>query len=257
MTRILTTLIAAALATALISMAPRQARAGACNRIGLEAEVLTHPGDEVPAGAGVLIGWGPQSSYDEDADTVEWGEDPSVRPKWRFQVGKRRSKPTLVAIAPGLAVYRPGKLTGKIALVDRKGKKVVSVKVGKKKRAFTAAGPDVTAVELSQYTAPRSGTSTGVIAELGATPPTGAVALVVYDSTSARPMTWAGVKGQAVKQFNVYATPGRCGSLPPDTEAPFTGQKVKLAWVDQFGRVSAMSNEVTVTDVSGAIQGGL
>jgi hypothetical protein len=57
--------------------------------------------------------------------------------------------------------------------------------------------------------------------------------------------------------LTVYSSPGRCSSVAPGTQAPSAGQKVEVAWVDRFGRMSPHSAPVEATEASSAVTDGL
>lgn len=237
-----------ALAAVTVLLAPANVDAGACARQGLDAAVLTHPDDAIPVGGGVLVGYARLGGLGLGDD---YGTDPTKHADWRFVVKKKKLRPTLTQLAPGLAVYTSKKLTSgaKLTLADGHGQKLGAFKMArktKKKAGFTAAAPSGK-IELSSYSSPRSGTSWSAMVTFDAAIPADAVAVVVYD-TAGNALTWGNVKNATGRSVNVFSSPGRCAVNPPDMQAPSAQQHVQLAWVDEFGRLSPRSAELVVID---------
>jgi len=88
--------------------------------------------------------------------------------------------------------------------------------------------------------------TTSVDAELDAAPPDDVYAVIVYDATSGTALSWRDIHGLGLTTVTLYASPGRCNTLPPNMQAPTQGESVQLAWVDRFGRLSPKSSAVTV-----------
>jgi hypothetical protein len=232
----------------LLGLLAPDVHAGACARYGIAAELRTLPAETIPPDGGVLVGYGQPT---EDQPAVEQA-DPSAHPEWRFRVKTSKGKkvrPTLVTIAPGLSVYRT-KTRGKVVLTDGKGKKLGAFTISRKKAAFAATAPVLKKVEIMRYSSSRGGTSVGADATFDGKPPAGAYAVVVYDSASGNAMSWALTGDNSSSALGIYSSPGRCSSIPPGTEQPSAGQKLEVAWVDHFGRISPHSNVVTAADAS-------
>ena len=87
-----------------------------------------------------------------------------------------------------------------------------------------------------------------VAAELQVPPPSGAVGVVSYRvvSRTRTPISYAPVGTD--DELQLYADAGPCAYNPPGMEAPALGDTIAIAWVDAFGRVSAPSGAVRVTE---------
>jgi hypothetical protein len=82
---------------------------------------------------------------------------------------------------------------------------------------------------------------------LGFAVPTGIVAVLSYWNDATTPSVWSpAVIGQT--ELVLYATPGRCSSLPPGFTAPPDAGPltVRIAYVDQYGQVSPVSDPIPV-----------
>lgn len=237
---------AALLIAAIAAMAPARSAAADCAPASLAHQVLSHGGDELPASGGVLVGWTTSNDWKQGAARV----DPAGHADWRFLVGKRKVRPRLEQLAPGLAVYRPARVTGskpqKMILIDGKGGKLLTLKAGSKKRAFRADAPAVKSITMTRQLQ-RRGEHVEALAELDGAVPAEAVALIVYDDAGAA-ISWVNVRGATATSLLVYTSPGGCGVNPPGMTAPAAGTSVTLAWVDTFGRVSKRSAAVSVVD---------
>lgn len=222
-----------------------------CARVLLAPQVITHGADTIPAHGGVLVGF---AKTTDDAAEAFVGRDPAMNADWTLTVGRRKVRPRVEQLAPGLAVYRPGALRGArpttITLRDGKGGRLA---------AFSATsrtgGVDLPAPVVIQLTSTSSAQSKGRWSGVRTTAtavvdrvPDGAAALIVYRETAgaATALTWARVGAGASPTIEVYATPGRCGTEPDGLTPPQPGDSVVLAWVDQFGRLSPRSTVVVV-----------
>ncbi len=76
--------------------------------------------------------------------------------------------------------------------------------------------------------------------------PDGVIASIVTWNTDATAAAWAhAAVGQ--REIVLYTEPGRCGGAPPGWTAPPDGTLIaRVAWVDQFGQVSPVSDAITV-----------
>jgi len=214
-----------------------------CARITLEAQVLTHGGDVIPGGGGVLVGY----SLSTDYDATPKGGDPAYRDDWRFLVKKRKVKPKIEQLAPGLAVLRPGAIKGSktisVALRDAKGGRVGTFKARSRKAAFTAAAPGVKDLTLTVSSGMRWGDEITATATLDAAPPADAVALIMYlgDKDDSPAISWVNVKGSTATSVVLFQSRSHCGGNPEGMSAPRAADLVSFVWVDQFGRKSARS----------------
>jgi hypothetical protein len=215
--------------------------AGDCAPVGLDASLLTHGGDVLPADGGVLVGWQRAGDWQSTHEG-----DPADHPEWRFKVGKKSIKPKRTQLAPGLVRYDvPTKVKR-----TKRGTKVklaeLPVFVARKKAKspkFRAAAPVVTAVATTTYRGRRE-ERTIVTAVLDAAPPDDAYGLIVYEDGHA--VSWVAVFGSAMSRFEIYESPGGCALNPPGMRAPLIGGEVTFAWVDSYGRLSPRSSSVTV-----------
>ena len=91
------------------------------------------------------------------------------------------------------------------------------------------------------------GISVELRAALGFPVPTGIVAILAYWGAATTPSAWArAVIGQS--EVLIFASPDRCATLPegftpPPSEGPLS---VRIAYVDQFGQISPISDAATV-----------
>jgi hypothetical protein len=81
-------------------------------------------------------------------------------------------------------------------------------------------------------------------AELDGAPPADAVALVIFDARH-KAKSWGTVAANATT-IEVYGQ-HKCDVLPNGTLASKAGDKVMLAWVDKYGRLSAKTKLFTIT----------
>lgn len=213
-----------------------------CARVLLAPQVLTVARDPIAAGGGVLVGW---TETTDDAAERFRGHDPAVNADWGFLVRKRKVRPVIEPLAPGLAVYRAGAARGSVVLRDGDGARLGTFTVGASKAPWAVAAPAVASVTTTTAMKHRGRTTMQVletsVAFDGAIP-ADAAAVIVYlvDGATRTPITWARVNG-ASGAVRVYRTPGRCGDEPDGLRAPAVGQQVELAWVDRGGRLSPRS----------------
>lgn len=223
--------------------------AAKCARVMLVPQVLTHAGDTVPATGGVLVGYG--ETTDDLGDQYE-GHDPARNDDWVLAVGKRKLRPRIEQLAPGLAVYRPGAVRGArlatLTLRDRKGKALASLSLAPRGASAPLPAPAVTAVTSTSSKGFRGRLEQTVTAQLGGAIPAGAAALIAYevDGATVTPLSWGRVAVGSTGAVVVYDTPGRCSGLPDGMTAPAPGDTVVFAWVDQFGGLSPRSASIKV-----------
>ena len=130
--------------------------------------------------------------------------------------------PDIVAIAPGLVLYRLPPRTKQAEVVE--GKSILAtIKVGIATPRLAA--PRIARIE-SKIEWGRKTMQQSMVT-LAAEPPAGAVALVVT-------------------VFHHFG----CGTVPEGMAMPMTGSKVKLRWIDASGRASPDTKAFTVTEMS-------
>ncbi len=76
--------------------------------------------------------------------------------------------------------------------------------------------------------------------------PDGVIASIVTWNTDATPAAWArAAVGQ--REVVLYTEPGHCGNAPPGWTSPPDGTLIAhVAWVDQLGQISPVSEAITV-----------
>jgi hypothetical protein len=233
-----------AVAVALLA-SPAAAIAGACARIGIEPQVVTHAGDVVPKGGGVLVGWQRATG---DGEATADGADPAFDASWRLRSGKKKLATRAVQLAPGLAVYTPKRaLKKKSRLTLHTGKTRLGRFTFGTAAGAVLAPPNVQEVSFAQHQSPRGGTSQSTRARLVGAVPDGAVAVIVYRVTArgTQALSWNRVEA-GVTEAVLYTSPGRCGVNPPEMQPATEGESVELRWVDAFGRRSEPSARITV-----------
>jgi hypothetical protein len=211
----------------------------------LDSEIITNAADTIPGNAGVLVGW--TTSHDRGDPFVD--TDPVIHPTWKFREKKKLVRAVMTQLAPGLAVYTPKVArTKKHTLVLRgdAGKTIGTYKFARQNRKWVpVAAPAVTAVKRTVTEGFRGGDEIQISVALGSAPPADSYALIAYDAAGAA-LTWRPVLDPAATSLVVYDSPGHCGTEPPGMRPPGAGDKVTFAWVDKFGRLSAVSAAVAV-----------
>jgi hypothetical protein len=199
-----------------------RANAGACARnVPLTPHVLNQAAARsgLPAGGGLVFASLPDNNIAGGAAPPELGADVT----W---------------LAPGLAVQR--------SAPDKADKPT--------KPPPLVAAPVVRAVRFSPAMGMHGIMS--LVAELARKPPAGVLALVVLDAGKARtPRSWGLVRDPSEiglepesdgMQIIVFSGGGRCVEMIRDLIASNVGDRVVLAWVDAYGRLSKPSSPITV-----------
>jgi len=223
------------LALTALALAPTSADAK-CAMDHLQPIVLTKE-VAVPAdGGGIVVGT-MSVSYDE-TDTGE-----ALQKTWGFLTGRDIMQPVLTVLAPGLVVYgvQPTvRTTGE--LTDEKGAVVAKLAQTQTKVARLAAPKIKAVVHYDDGPNPmRRKVSTKV--KLDGAAPADAVAMVLMDrKRTAR--SWGTVTAGATDVEVYYQY--RCKVLPNGTLASKVGDKVIVAWVDKYGRLSATTKVFTI-----------
>ncbi len=206
---------------ALLLLGPDVADAGQCAPTFLSASPATPATVEIPSDGGLLVIFESLRSAPEDLS------------KWKFSTkGKQRSTPVATTIAPGLVRLTPAGTQ----LTD--GAKRVLVTFT---RATTPA-PALAAPKVKSLTFHQGRRGSGVTAELSTAIDTGF--LVVFDADGKVARSWGRVSGT---KASVYRT-GDCTEVASGTIPSRGGDKVRLALVDAFGRMSPLSTAVEIVE---------
>lgn len=164
------------------------------------------------------------------------------------RITRRRTSVSMQAIeiAPGLvrlvptSTVRPGTyaLEGLGATTD--------LTVGRTPMPGLPVRPALSGARRVASAGPR-GVSIDLRATLGFAVPTGIVAILAYWGDASTPSAWArAVVGQT--EVPLFVSADRCAALPPGfTAPPAEGPlSVRIAYVDQFGQLSPISDPTTV-----------
>jgi hypothetical protein len=211
--------------------------------------VLTTRTTVLPADGGILVGW----TYDQKATPSPSG-DASDQPTWRAIASKKNVKAktkiklTRVALAPGLSVYQPAAAAGTLTLRTAKGNVLGTFSQDATAAKNTMPAPGLTTISLSSTPTFRN-SSQHVLAAIATAPPPEAVAVIVYAvGAKTAPLALSFVRlpdtHDKLLSLEVFEDAGHCGILQPGTRSPLNKEKVALAWVDAFGRVSPLSAPV-------------
>jgi len=161
------------------------------------------------------------------------------QPTWQLEANGTKTAPTIDTLAPGLVVYRVT-TAGDASLVD--GAKVIARVTASKGNPATLAAPKVKSIRHDKTLGRRSSAYT--IVTLDGAPPADAVALVLTDAKGTA-RSFGLVEGTG-PEVTVYEH-SRCGVVPNSTVESRIGDKVKVFWVDQSGRVSPASKTTMVS----------
>jgi hypothetical protein len=198
------------------------AQAGACPTNYLQVVPATPKSVEIPPDGGLLVA--ADSTMDSASETLD-------TTKWRFSTkGKRRTKPVVTTLAPGLVRLTPAGTR----LEDSKQHTLVTFTRGTTPVAALVA-PAVTSLT---YTRGRRMTS--VTAVLTTAPADGY--LVVFDAEGKTPRSW----GHATSTTVAVYSAGGCHVVAGGTVPSQAGDKVRLAWVDMFGRMSPLTDPIQI-----------
>lgn len=196
-----------------------------CAAIGLSAKVL-NPDATIIVDGGLVV-----AAVPEHHGPMSKG-DAAIETGWKLRDG---SKPVVKSLAPGLALYRvaPGD-----ELVDAAKKVVARVKGSAKLDAVPA--PKVKAIKYEHQLGRRS--MSRVTVDLVGAAPDRAIAIILGDAKGT-PRSWGLV--EAGKP--IYAFLSRdCLTLPNGTVPSKDGDMVKLWFVDDAGRPSAMTAAIKI-----------
>jgi len=215
-----------------IALMPRSVDAK-CAMQHQQPKVLTQAVAAPVDGGGIVVG-----TQSVPYDLPERGE--ALQPTWGFLTGRDLMQPVITVLAPGLVVYRvqPNtRTTGE--LTD--GTAVIAKLTFTKDKVARLPAPRVKAIRQSTADDRRWSPTTSVT--LDGTVPADAVAIVLFDAKR-KARSWREVTAGA-SEVEAFAR-GRCEVVPNGTVESRVGDKVSVAWVDRYGRLSAASKLVTI-----------
>ncbi len=248
---------AVALGLVLLATAPGPVAAGPCARGELLALARSPRGERIPADGGVLV-----ASVDSGPHGSAGGRggDPTTRGGWTFDPARDEAGADQATVAehlgPGLVRFVPGApLRGeRVTLRDADGAAVFDGVVDADGAAFAAKAPAVASVKTAQRKYRQGGSSrswatswtTTVVLEKR--PPPGAVVLLMLrvDGDATTAIAWTAADLDAGKTFEIYTSPSRCETSPDGLEPAEVGDRVRLVWIDGFGRRSPASAKIKV-----------
>lgn len=200
-----------------------------CVEYGLVAKHVLPPNLDLPPDGGIVI-------YSEPVAATRLAPgDQALIPGWKWKSG---GKPTVVSLAPGLAVVRPKK----DALLDDKG--LVQVSLNAPQVITTPVeAPKVKGVSFMKRTGRRGGED--VVVQLEAASKS-AMFIVLLDDKRA-PKSWQLVDATGKTELTAYSQSG-CIALPNGTRPTRPGDLVRVAYVDITGRMSAPSAAFKVVE---------
>jgi len=207
--------------------------------IAMEAgDVLASPVAAVlPGDGGILVRWMPVSEVKAENQSSGW---------------KVAAEGTSVAVAriqlaPGLTVLRPAAGTAMLT-VSSGTTEIARLTRDATLPAFTAAAPTPTKLALTTQRARYSGYFRTVSATLSAPVPDDAIGVITYATRKKKRVAISFALVERGKlSVATFGDPGRCSFGPPGADAPKTGEKVTLVWVDAFGRLSKPSAPIAMT----------
>ena len=221
-------------------LAARDLATAKCAMPSVGSAVITPATAKLPADGGVLVG--ATASFEVQIS----GADTALNPTWRFGDGSKELVPVLVTLAPGLVVYRPpAGMTGALTLKDGKAE-IAKLTVTADKPAALAA-PEPHSLVLNKVAERYGGFRLQIDAKLKTAVPAGAVAIVVLAVTKKGnvPRSWVRVEANAT-DAQVAGSSGRCDPGVPGEIMSKAGDKVVLAYVDAYGRLSKPSRPVNI-----------
>lgn len=223
-------LLAAVVLTSLAATsAPVDAK---CARMHQQPKVLTASVELPVDGGGIVVG-----TQNVPYDLPDQGE--ALQKSWGFLTGRDLMQPVITVIAPGLVVYgvQPNmRTTGELTT----GSKVIAKLTVTKDKVAKLAAPKVKAIT---HVMARGRFSAATNVALDGSAPADAIAMVLFDGNGAA-RSWREVPPLAT-MVEVYGN-RRCGVLPNGTIESKAGEKVTVAWLDKYGRLSAQSKLVAI-----------
>jgi hypothetical protein len=172
-------------------------------------------------------------------------EGEAAQPAWRLRDGTKVSKPAIVTLAPGLVVYRlpAGMVAAELHDGTIARATFSSMSAADAAKLAPLAAPAATRIATTTVSGTR-GSSTTTIVSLTAPAPANALALVLYDAKTKRPLSYGLVVAGAT-EVNVHAQ-GRCSALPNGTSIARPKTRAFVRWVDAHGRLSAPTKAIVV-----------
>lgn len=201
-----------------------------CEPVELTPRLVTSDGAAIPKDGGVLVAW-----------TLSRERSPD----WRFVADGRSIVPAAEVLAPGVTVYRAG---GRVVSIAAAGTRLATFTAGTASASLSA--PKLEAMHKLLDQKPRARAMHATIeAQLAEAPPADAVGVILYRLGSKKRVALAfELLEQRGLRIVVYDDPYACEVHPAGMEAASLMDRVAIAWVDAFGRVSPESNVVKVTE---------
>ena len=196
-----------------------------------ERALLLNSGVALPADGGLVIATVPAI---EQRDIEESG---GFQPGWTFRAGRRTEPVVIERVAPGLFVYKTSFATAE--LFDGKAARALVTRAASPPQL---PAPAVTSIEHVENRVTRW--SITVTATLETPAPADALALVVLDANTLEPTSFDLVHAGA-REVVVYSA-GKCVMRPNGTTEATPGARVRLRWIDRYGRLSPPSGPLVV-----------
>ena len=229
-----------ALAALILGLA-RTAVHASCAAPQFAPVILTTRDTHLPSDGGMLVGFMVGADRDEDS-----GPDPSDV-KWAANAGKQSVTLTRVALAPGLSVYKPPATTSAFSIANKAGRLLASFTVDPNAAANKLAAPQPKSLALASTKGFRSTVSTATLA-LNQAPPPEAVALILYrvDASGNTPLGFTRLPDthDTLRSLEAARSGGHCNIDVRGYAMPTSGDKIGVAWVDAFGRLSPVSKPI-------------
>lgn len=205
-----------------------------CIPMDLAARYVTRPGAVIPADGGVLVAL---TAVDRPAPSGD-----SFAGPWTLVAGARRTPLRATDVGPGLRrLELPARARGALVVEGPIGTLEVT-------RGEAVALLEQPAVRLVFAHAPAPGETPRVSVNLVRPVPQGAVAGVLRRHVGARPVPTLRGRAQAGTLFVSLNDLPRCTPMLPGSLVPSVGTEVDLVYLDAFGRASAASGRVRLTN---------
>lgn len=204
------------------------AHANSCATIPHKPSVLTPAATALRPGGGIAVAYVSGTGFVGDPFAI-----------WQL---RDTGKPVVRHVAPGLDVL----LTDGPAVLEDEHHAVV-LRVDRAAPAAASAKPVAAPAPTAALL-----TAMGTIADqwrashllIRVTVPRDVVALVMFDATGKDAWAWSIARAPATEV--VVFEGGSCSNNPEGTREPFAGEKIRLAWLDESGRLSAPSAPITI-----------
>lgn len=226
----LRTLVVVGVTLAVTGAPARSAFAGACATPMIPTEALTPTGTALAKDGGVVMA----------------GEDSAKPAAWRFAGGKDKQPAKARVVGPGLWVLPAP--DGAWSLADEAGKvRLAGTHAATDPKPLAA--PRITSVKFFSSSG-RRGTFESVTVNIKGPLPADATAIVVLDAQGAV-RSWGNPRltdtTQPMIAVGVFQS-GSCTALPNGTVPTTGGDKIKLAWIDSSGRLSATTSATVIAE---------